>query len=182
MKLCLHVSSKKIFKKCFHIFAIKTCRSSDTRNFSCPQTQGLATFHQSPCHILSAHFARYPTVRHNHAIFFTLQKRHFDSLLLCVIIMQFCSLPEILNKFKFLHGTKPFLNIISGCVLKYSTVCLFLKFQQFCMVFEIPKLPAAVLTYELLLLTSFMTCPTAPRSVFCSVLPDLLRGMLLEAK
>jgi hypothetical protein len=47
-------------------------------------------------------------------------------------------------------------------------------------VFENPKLHAAIFTFVLLIITSFIVLPMATESNFCHVLPDLLRGTLLE--
>jgi len=52
--VCKH-NFKSIFKKSFHIFTIKSCRSSDTASVRFPQTQRLVTFPQSLSHILPVH-------------------------------------------------------------------------------------------------------------------------------
>ena len=56
---------------------------------------------------------------------------------------------------------------------------MFLKLQEFCVVFEIPKLPAAVFTFELLLITLYGMSYGWWIDISL-VLTDLIRGMLLE--
>jgi hypothetical protein len=93
VKLCLDVSSFKFSKKCFYIFTINTCRSTETVSRRFSQTPGLMMFPQgSEPHITSTLFITQHW--YNYTIFFVIPKGRFQSFLHCEIIMYFAAYLE----------------------------------------------------------------------------------------